>query len=158
RINKLYSKKQLQLNHFFHCATKMIVDYCTDNDISRVVIGDIKGIRENSNLGKVNNQKLHSLPYEKIYSLLAYKLRMKGVELIKQNESYSSQVSPFASKVNKINASKGKRRHRGLYIDNNSLFNADSVGAFNILRLYEQRAKTGLPIPPKGLSNPIKLN
>src|SRR5699024_818013 len=36
RINKLYSKKQLQLNHFFHCATKMIVDYCTDNDISRV--------------------------------------------------------------------------------------------------------------------------
>lgn len=158
RINKLYNKKQLQLNHFFHSATKMIVNYCTENDIAKVVIGDIKGIRENSNLGKATNQKLHSLPYERIYSLLTYKLRMKGIELIKQNEAYSSQVSPFADKVNKSNASKNKRKHRGLYIDKQTLFNADSVGAFNILRLYEQKAKKGISMPLKGLSNPVRLN
>lgn len=158
RIKRLYKKKDLQLHHFFHSATKAVVDYCAESSISKVVIGDIKGIRKNANHGKVNNQKLHALPYEKMYSLLTYKLKLKGIELIKQNEAYSSQVSPFAPKVNKANASKSKRKYRGLYIDKNSLFNADSVGAFNILRLYEQKSKKGLLIPLIGLSNPVRLN
>ena len=64
RINNLYKKKQLQLNHYFHCATKEIVKYCIKNNINKVVIGDIKNIRNKANLGKINNQKFHSLPYD----------------------------------------------------------------------------------------------
>ena len=158
KINSLYEKKNLQLHHFFHCATKKVVDYCIKNDISKVIIGDMTGIRENANLGKVNNQKFHGLPYGKIYSLLEYKLKKQGIALIKQKEHYSSQVSPFAPRVDQTNATKNKRKHRGLYIDKQTLFNADSVGAFNILRLYEQKEKTGLHIPLKGLSDPVRLN
>lgn len=55
------------------------------------------------------------IPYGKIYSLLEYKLKRQGIELIKQKEHYSSQVSPFAPEVNKANASKNKRKERGLY-------------------------------------------
>ena len=157
RINNLYKKKQLQLNHYFHCVTKEIVKYCIKNNINKVVIGDIKNIREKANLGKINNQKLHSLPYDRLYSLLQYKLKLEGIELIKIKESYSSQVSPFAPEVSKAYATKNKRKHRGLYIDKMTLFNADSVGAFNILRLYEQKEKKGLIIPIKGLSNPNRI-
>ena len=157
KINHLYKKKQLQLNHYFHCATKEVVKYCVHNNISKVVIGDIKGIREKATLGKVTNQKLHSLPYERLYQLLDYKLKKEGIELIKVKESYSSQVSPFAPEVSKAYATKTKRKQRGLYIDKMTLFNADSVGAFNILRLYEQKAKKGLTIPIKGLSSPEKI-
>lgn len=106
----------------------MVADYCIDNDISKVVIGDIRDISKGSNLGKANNQKLHALPYEKIYSLLSYKLRVKGIELIKQNEAYSSQVSPSANKVNKANATKNKRKHRGLYIDHRRKLNPECRG------------------------------
>lgn len=67
RIDSLYNKMHLQLNHYFHSATKAAVDYCIKNDISKVVIGDIKDIRENANLGKANNQKFHALPYGKIF-------------------------------------------------------------------------------------------
>ena len=158
KISTLYKKKNLQLNHYFHSATKTVVDYCVKNKISKVVIGDIKGIRKNAKLGKVNNQKFHALPYDRIYSLLEYKLMKQGVELIRQNEAYSSQVSPLAPRVDKANSSKSKRKHRGLYVDKCKLFNADSVGAFNILRLFEQKEKTGILIPLKGLSNPAKLN
>ena len=158
KINALYKKKSLQLNHYFHSATKTVVDYCVKNKISKVVIGDIKGIRKNADLGKVNNQKFHALPYDKIYCLLDYKLRKQGIELIKQNEAYSSQISPLAPRVDKANASKSKRKHRGLYVDKCKLFNADSVGAFNILRLFEQKENTGIHILLKGLSNPVKLN
>lgn len=158
RINRLYKKRQLQLEHFFHSTTRTVVDYCIANNISKVVVGDIKGIRKNSKLGKVTNQKLHSLPYERIYSLLTYKLRMVGIDLFKQQESYSSQVSPFAPLVDKANASKCKRKSRGLYIDKQTLFNADSVGAYNILRLYNQDTGKDIEVPLKGLSDPIKLN
>ena len=158
RINSLHKKKQLQLYHYFHCATKEIVKYCVKHDISKVVIGDIKHIRKNANLGKINNQKFHFLPYDKIYSLLEYKLKLGGIELIKSKENYSSQVSPFAPEVSKKYATKNKRKYRGLYVDQMTLFNADSVGAFNILRLYEQKENKGLLIPIKGLSNPQKIN
>ena len=157
RINNLYKKRQLQLNHYFHCATKEIVKYCIKNNINKVVIGDIKNIRNKANLGKENNQKFHSLPYDKLYFLLYYKLKLVGIEFIKIKESYSSQVSPFAPEVSKAYATKNKRKHRGLYIDKMALFNADSVGAFNILRLYEQQEQKGLNIPLKGLSNPNKI-
>lgn len=50
------------------------------------------------------------------------------------------------------------KKYRGLYVDQMTLFNADSVGAFNILRLYEQKENKGLLIPIKGLSNPQKIN
>lgn len=156
-IDKLYKKKQLQLNHYFHCVTKEIVKYCTKNNINKVVIGDIKNIREKATLGKINNQKFHSLPYDKIYNLLTYKLRKEGIELIKIKENYSSQVSPLAPEVSKKYATKNKRKHRGLYIDKMILFNADSVGAFNILRLYEQKRRKGLIMPIKGLSSPYKI-
>ena len=157
RINNLYKKKQLQLKHYFHCATKEIVKYCISNNISKVIIGDIKNIRKECNLGKVNNQKFHSLPYDRLYFLLDYKLKLEGIELIKIKESYSSQVSPFAPEVSKTYATKSKRKHRGLFIDKRIKFNADSVGAFNIMRLYEQKENKGLIIPLKGLSSPNRI-
>lgn len=145
-------------NTNFHSATKTVVDHCVKNNITRVVIGDIKGVRKKANLGRVNNQKFHSLPYEKMYSLLEYKLKRNGIELLKQKENYTSQVSPLAPSVDKTNAKKSNRKYRGLYVDKNSIFNADSVGAYNILRLYNQKTKNKITTPLKGLSDPVRLN
>lgn len=85
-------------------------------------------------------------------------VNVKHYEVIKQKEAYSSQVSPFAPAVSKKYATPNKRRKRGLYIDKQTLFNADSVGAFNIMRLYQQKTKKDFPIPLKGLSSPKRLN
>ena len=71
-----------------------------------VIIGDITNIRRNKNLGKVTNQKLHALPYAKIYGMLEYKLAMHGITLAKQTEEYSSQCSPHAPQVTKEYAKK----------------------------------------------------
>lgn len=158
QIKKLYAKKQKQLHHYFHAVTKYIVNYCIMNQINTVVIGDIKNIRNNANLGHKNNQKMHSLPFDKIYKLLAYKLARAGIHFIKQKEAYSSQCSPLAEKVSKKYATPNKRIRRGLYADDRKLFNADSVGAFNILRLYNQAKKLTIATPVIGLSNPCRLN
>ena len=116
-ISDLQRSKKDSVRDYLHKVTRAIVSYCEVQDIHTVVIGDITNIRKDKDFGSVTNQKLHTLPYRKIYQLLEYKLSMKGITLIKQKESYSSQVSPLQPEVSKQYAVKSNRRHRGLYQD-----------------------------------------
>lgn len=143
RIKQLYAKRRKQLLHLIHAATKKITEYCKDNEITRVIVGDIKRIRDNNNPGKRNNQKLHKLPFKTIYNQLEYKLKLAGILLIKQNEAYTSKCSPYSPEISSQYAAGKNRIYRGLYIDKEKkkVFNADSVGAFNILRKYLQKKK-----------------
>lgn len=152
RVSNLYKKRNKQVAHLLNCVTKYIVDYCIENHINTVVIGDITGIRENANMGKNNNQKFHKLPYALIMNKLKYKLTKYGISFEKQKENYSSQCSPFSESVSKKYAMPNKRVKRGLFIDNRIKMNADSVGAFNILRLYLKAKKITLALEPRGLS------
>lgn len=124
------------------------------HDIHTVVIGDITNIRKNNNLGKVTNQKLHSLPYNRMYLMLEYKLALEGIRFIKQIESYSSQCSPLTNAVSEQNACKSNRVKRGLYVDGICSWNADSVGAFNILRLYFKDNNIGIYLNPMKIQSP----
>ena len=49
RLNKLYDKKKRVITYILHKSTKMIIDYCINNDITRVIIGDITNIRKYRN-------------------------------------------------------------------------------------------------------------
>jgi putative transposase len=138
-VLSLYKKKQNCINDTLHKLTHYLVNYCVENDIHTLVIGDIKNIRKDSNFGAKINQKLHGLPYEKIYELLTYKCAMVGINFIKQEESYSSQCSPNAEAVTKENACKNNRIRRGCYREGTCIYNADSVGAYNILRKYNKK-------------------
>lgn len=155
RVQSLYRKKKHKVSDFIHKATRYLADYCLAEHITIVVIGDIRGIRKGNNLGRLN-QQLHSFPYEKILQKLEYKLKRYGIKLIRQKESYSSQCSPKSEKVEKAFAQKQNRKHRGLYVDGKDIYNADCVGAYNILRLYLQKEK--LPYPEVvGLNSPQKV-
>lgn len=155
RVKALYRKKKVRIDDIIHKQTRYVTDYCIKNNINTVVIGDISGIRENADLGR-NNQQLHAFPFNQIYEKLSYKLRRNGINFIKQKESYSSQCSPLSEKVSKKYAKKSNRKFRGLYKDQGKVFNADCVGAYNILRLYLQ-SKKGETISPLGLNDPIKV-
>ena len=133
--------------------TRYITNYYVKNDIHTVVIGDIKGIRKERNLGRKTNQKLHGLPYARIYMQLEYKLKMKGICLIRQEESYSSQCSPQSEEVSRIYAEKRNRKKRGIYIVDTVIYNADAVGAYNILRKYHAVSGKEIDMPVTGLSS-----
>ncbi|MFI3208159.1 MAG: transposase [Eubacteriales bacterium] len=151
---KLYEKKKNCIHDYLHKVTRYLVEYCQEQEIHTVVIGDIRHIREDANLGSRTNQKLHSLPYEKIYGLLEYKLKLNGIKIQKQEESYSSQCAPTSIAVSKKYGDKSNRKNRGLYIDGKHIYNADSVGAYNIMRKYAVKAKQQYNMPISGLSNP----
>ena len=151
---KLYEAKRHAVKDYLHKVTRYVADYCKANRVNSVVIGDITGIRKDNDLGSKNNQQLHSLPYAQIYTMLEYKLKLYGIRLIKQEESYSSQCSPKSETVSKESAAKSNRVRRGLYVEGRQLYNADAVGAYNILRKYCAVSGAVIIMPVSGLSNP----
>ena len=157
RIRTLMEWRYLAL-FYYHSSSQYIIG---NEGITTVLIGDIKGIRKEKNIGRLN-QQLHALPYAQIIQKLSYKLRRYGIRLICQKESYSSQCSPHSEKVDKYCAQKANRKSRGLYVDGKQIYNADCVGAYNILRLYLDRKslrERKYPFPEvKGLNNPIKVS
>ena len=70
---RLYDKNSVY--DYLHKWTRYIIEYCKEQQINTVMIGDIKHIRDDANLGSKTNQKLHSL---------SYKLRILGIILQKQ--------------------------------------------------------------------------
>ena len=87
--------------------------------------------------------------------MLDYKLAQEGIILVKQKENYSSQTSPLMPCVNKSNANKSNRIKRGLYQDSVYTWNADCVGAYNILRLYFSTQKIDMRLDPMSIKVPF---
>jgi len=86
--------------------------------------------------------------------MLIYKAEDNGIETEMQEESYTSQCSPYAAKFTEEHVQKGNRKHRGLYEIEGQVFNADCAGAYNILRKY--LCRIGKPSPAVvGLGTPM---
>ena len=160
RIKRLFEKKNKRIKLALHRATKEVVNYCLSHNVSKVIIGDLSKLLTNEKEFANNkekhryNQNIRSINFAKIYELLDYKLRLVGIELIKVNEAYSSICSPNSPLVNKEYSNKASRIHRGLFKDDDKVYNADIVGAYNIMRIYQHSSSDDFLTPIKGLSNP----
>ena len=93
-------------------------------------------------MGKKNNQNFVQLPIFKFVDMLKYKAELQGIQVIFQEESYTSKVSfidndyipVYGVDDDKFNPS-GKRIKRGLYITKEGKkINADINGSYNIMR------------------------
>jgi IS605 OrfB family transposase len=90
---KITLKRQNKINDFMHKASHNILDYCVKNHIDTVVIGNNKNNKQNSNMGKRNNQNFVSIPFALFIKKLKYKLEEQGIKLIETEESYTSKSS-----------------------------------------------------------------
>ena len=153
-IRRLHRKKRHAVKDYLHKITRYIVGYCREKEITCVILGDIHNIRQGKDLGRKVNQKLHELPYEKLTGMLEYKLRLYGIRLVKQEESYTSQCSPLSREVSRSCAEPSNRKKRGLYCDEAGNYNADAVGAFNIMRKYLCVIKSKREVSVTGLKDP----
>ncbi len=93
-------------------------------------------------MSKKNNQKFVSIPHERLRWMISYKALIAGIEVIWQEESYTSKadctagdVIPVYGKETARPVFSGRRVERGLYLCKEGYcINADCNGAANILR------------------------
>ena len=74
--------------------------------------------------------------------------------LIECRDRDTSQCSPLSPEVGKRYAEPSNRKERGLYRDGNRVYNADAVGAYNILRKYHSVSGVKRELSVTGLKTP----
>jgi putative transposase len=134
--NKLTLKRNNKINDYLHKSSKKIVDLLVKYDVSELAIGYNKEWKQNINIGKVNNQKFVAIPYLRFIEQLKYKCRLKGINVITNEESYTSKCSALdLEPICKHEKYVGKRIKRGLFRDKRKrTINADINGSLNIGR------------------------
>ena len=106
------------------------------HNVMTLVIGKNVNMKQDINLGKVNNQNITNIPLFKFVDIIKYKCELEGINVILQEESYTSKCSFFDNEeIKKHDNYLGKRIKRGLFKTfNGLLINADVNGAYNILK------------------------
>ncbi len=159
---KLSEYRKNFINNYFNQTVNKIVKYCINNDIGTIVIGDFKGIKQEINIGKTNNQNFVSIPFGILKRKLEAKCEYYGINYTLQEESYTSKCSSLdLEKISKKENYQGKRIKRGLYKTNNgNLINSDVNGACNIIRKYKCKSGSDLlDTDVSGVINhPVRIN
>ena len=137
----LLRKRENRIRDYLGKTAKKIINYCLEHSIGNLVLGKNKGFQQKRNMGKINNQTFVQMPFYKLQQKLEYQCELYGIDMIEQEESYTSKASfwdkdeiPVYGDSKQYSFS-GKRIKRGLYqTSSGGLLNADANGALNILR------------------------
>lgn len=157
-LEELTFKRFCRVKNFMHAASRKMVNYCLENDIDTLVCGLNNGWKQETNMGKTNNQKFVSIPYDMFIRQIEYKCQENGIRFVTTEESYTSGTSfldcepPVESFYNK-----SRRVHRGLFGGESGLINADVNGSLQIIKKVSENAFTGYSVGVACLQ-PLVLN
>lgn len=87
-------------------------------------------------MGKKTNQVFISIPHKMLVNMISYKAKLKGINVLIQEEAYTSKTSFIDNEpICKQELYLGKRINRGLFKTSlGLLINADINGSLNIMR------------------------
>ena len=122
-----------------HKVTRLIVDKFKKENVNRVVVGHNDNMKQDIDLGKVNNQNITLFPHAKFIEMLKYKCALEGISLHEINESYTSKCSFLdLEDIREHHEYLGKRVKRGKFKSSSGKYiDADINGSYNIMRKFE---------------------
>jgi len=130
RLRRLYTKRQRRFRHAINTIVARFTRKCVSAGVSKVVIGDVKGIRNSGSKGRTTNSLVHNFwSFGYVYDRLQTTLKNNGIELLRVDEAYTSKTCCLCGVIHK-----NGRKHRGLYVcpDHGVSMNADVNGVANI--------------------------
>ena len=136
RIERLTNIRNNKVSDYLHKASREVINKAIEYNISKIVIGNNKGWKQEVNMGKVTNQNFVSIPFNVLIQYLIYKAELVGIEVIVTEESYTSGTSYIDNEMPiKEFYNKKRRIQRCLFKSNNGIeINADVNGAYQILK------------------------
>lgn len=150
KLNTFETKRELTMRDFAYKISSRIIDYCKKYHIGKIIIGRNKHQKTGSKMSKFGNRRFHAIPHYKFNEVLEYKANENNIQVIYQEESYTSklcalhplsQVWKYSTK-NPPQTLYGVRENRSTYsvkLDDGKQrldYNADINGAINILQKY----------------------
>lgn len=140
KLQRMHEKAKLQAKHYINTAVRQTVRKLYELGVSRIVVGYPKGIARNSDKGKKQNFLLsHIWRFNYVIKRLTEVAEEYCIHVELVDEAYTSKICPVCGRPHE-----GARFVRGLFKcpETGFVFNADLVGAFNILK---KKVKTITP-------------
>lgn len=137
RIRRLTMKRNNKINHYLHCASKQIINFCVNNGIEKIVVGHNAGWKQDIRIGHINNQNFVQIPFNTLINQLVYKsMKYTDLSVVIVEESYTSKADHIALEEMKHHEKYlGRRVKRGLFKSSTGkLLNTDINGAIGIMR------------------------
>jgi putative transposase len=142
RMQRMMNKRTRRIDHYMHTASRRIIDLLVEEGIGTLIIGKNPNWKQESEMRKKDNQHFVQIPHARFVDMLCYKAKLVGIQVVLQEESYTSKASflesdpiPTYGKCEAKPHFSGRRVKRGLYkAGNGKHFNADVNGSYNILR------------------------
>ena len=159
---KLWNRRKNKITDYLHKASRYLVNHLVSNGIDTLVIGYNKEWKQETKLWKVNNQNFVNIPFQKLIEMLSYKCRLVGIQVVIQEESYTSKCSFLDNEsIEKHSEYLWKRIKRWLFKSSSwKIINADVNWALNILRKHVASIREELSFADEVevCSMPIKIN
>jgi putative transposase len=143
QMERLTAHRTRQIDHYLHTASRRIIDLLVAEGIGTLVIGKNPLWKQETLMGRRNNQNFVSIPHARFIRMLTYKAELVGIQAQITEESYTSKASfldddplpVYAAERQESAIFSGRRVKRGLYRSaSGRQINADVNGAYNILR------------------------
>jgi putative transposase len=145
QMERITNKRNRQMNHYLHAASKKIIDFLVKQGVGTIIIGKNPLWKQESEMSKQNNQNFVSIPHARFIDMLTYKADLVGIRIKLQEESYTSKASfldldpipTYKPNDEEKHVFSGKRigpRNRLYRTKDKRLICADVNGSYNILR------------------------
>jgi putative transposase len=145
QMEQITNTRNRRIDHYLHTASKRIVDFLVENGIGTVIIGKNPLWKQESSMGKRNNQNFVAIPHARFINMLTYKATLVGIEVEVREESYTSKASfldldpipdykPNNEEQHVFSGKRIGRRNRLYRTKDGRKICADVNGAYNILR------------------------
>ena len=153
RIRLIRSKKrqlkklEQQIKDIEHKQTSTLITTLREQGVQTLVIGDVRDIRQNNDVGHANNQKIHQWSHGSVRFKLTYKAERLGMQVALQDEHYTSRTCPCCGHVRSRVKGRVFRCPKCGWT-----YHRDGVGSINIRQKYlGQFPVVGAMAPPTGI-------
>jgi len=159
RIRQITRRRNFKVEDYLNKASSYVVNQAVSNNICALIVGYNKGWKQDTNMGKKNNQKFVDIPYLKLLHMLEYKCKIHGIKFVAIEESYTSKCSYYDNEDICFHTTyAGTRKKRGLFVTNKGVrINADINGALNIMRKCNNDAGMDQPVDKRLVLNPVRI-
>jgi putative transposase len=142
-LDQLTTKRNRRVDSYLHTASRRIIDLLVSEGIGILVIGKNPLWKQETSMGKRNNQQFVQIPHARFIDQLVYKAQLVGIAVNLQEESYTSKASfldndplpTYQADRSEKPVFKGSRIARSWYrASDGTIIHADINGSYNILR------------------------
>ncbi len=145
QMQQITNKRNRQVNHYLHAASKRIIDWLAQEGVGTIIIGKNPLWKQEVSMGRRTNQNFVSIPHARFIDMLTYKAALVGIQVEVQEESYTSKASfldldpiptykPNDEEEHTFSGKRFGRRNRLYRTKDGKIICADVNGSYNILR------------------------